>query len=94
MGINKQGFVDTLLDGHGVPAAGAFPTGFSTFGSEHVTTEGYDPDGAKALLEAAGWVDSDGDGIRKRTASSWSFAGSPTPAARSCPCWLRPPRLR
>ena len=64
MGINKQGFVDTLLDGHGVPAAGAFPTGFSTFGSEHVTTEGYDPDGAKALLEAAGWVDSDGDSIR------------------------------
>ena len=66
MGINKQGFVDTLLDGHGVPAAGAFPTGFSTFGSEHVTTEGYDPDGAKALLEAAGWVDSDGDGIREK----------------------------
>ena len=66
MGINKQGFVDTLLDGHGVPAAGAFPTGFSTFGSEHVTTEGYDPDGAKVLLEAAGWVDSDGDGIREK----------------------------
>ena len=66
MGINKQGFVDTLLDGHGVPAAGAFPTGFSTSGSEHVTTEGYDPDGAKVLLEAAGWVDSDGDGIREK----------------------------
>lgn len=66
MGIDKQSFVDTLLDGHGVPAAGAFPAGFSTFGGEHVTTEGYDPDGAKSLLEAAGWVDSDGDGIREK----------------------------
>ena len=66
MGINKQGFVNTLLDGHGVPANGAFPDGFSTFGGEHLKTESYDPEGAKAVLEAAGWVDSDGDGIREK----------------------------
>ena len=66
MGINKEGFVKTLLDGHGVPANGAFPDGFSTFGGEHVKTETYDPEGAKALLESAGWVDSDGDGIREK----------------------------
>ena len=66
MGIDKEGFVAVLLDGHGVPGHGAFPDGFSTFGGEHVTTEGYDPEGAKALLEAAGWVDSDGDGIREK----------------------------
>lgn len=66
MGINKAGFVAALLDGHGVPANGAFPDGFSTFGGEHVTTESYDPEGAKAILEAAGWVDTDGDGIREK----------------------------
>ena len=66
MGIDKEGFVAVLLDGHGVVGHGAFPDGFSTFGGEHVTTEGYDPEGAKALLEEAGWVDSDGDGIREK----------------------------
>lgn len=66
MGIDKEGFVAVLLDGHGVPGHGAFPDGFSTFGGEHVTTEGYDPEGAKALLEEAGWVDTDGDGIREK----------------------------
>ncbi len=66
MGIDKEGFVAVLLDGHGVPGHGAFPDGFSTFGGEHVTTEGYDPEGAKVLLEEAGWVDSDGDGIREK----------------------------
>jgi peptide/nickel transport system substrate-binding protein len=66
MGIDKEGFVAVLLDGHGVVGHGAFPDGFSTFGGEHVTTEGYDPEGAKAILEEAGWVDTDGDGIREK----------------------------
>ena len=66
MGIDKEGFVAVLLDGHGVVGHGAFPDGFSTFGGEHVTTEGYDPEGAKALREEAGWVDTDGDGIREK----------------------------
>jgi peptide/nickel transport system substrate-binding protein len=66
MGINKEGFVATLLDGHGVAGNGAFPDGFSTFGGENVKTETYDPEGAKKVLEEAGWVDSDGDGIREK----------------------------
>ena len=66
MGIDKQGFVSALLDGHGVPGNGAFPDGFATFGGENVTTEPYDPESAKEVLEAAGWLDSDGDGIREK----------------------------
>ena len=66
MGIDKQGFVTALLDGHGVVGTGAFPDGFSSFGGEHVTTEGYDPEGARQVLEAAGWRDTDGDGIREK----------------------------
>ena len=66
MGIDRAGFVAVLLDGHGVVGHGAFPDGFSTFGGERVTTEDYDPEGAKVLLEEAGWVDGDGDGIREK----------------------------
>ncbi len=66
LGINKEGFVTALLNGHGVPATGAFPDGFSSFGGENVTTEAYDPEAAMAVLEEAGWVDEDGDGIREK----------------------------
>ena len=65
MGIDKEGFVTTLLNGRGQAAKGPFPASM-TFGDDTVTTESYDPDGAKALLEAAGWVDTDGDGIREK----------------------------
>ncbi len=66
MSIDKEGFVTALLDGHGVAANGAFPDGFSGFGGEHVKAEAYDPEGAKACLEEAGWIDTDGDGIREK----------------------------
>ncbi len=66
LGIDKEGFVAVLLDGHGVVGNGAFPDGFSTFGGENITTETYDPEAARAALEEAGWVDTDGDGIREK----------------------------
>lgn len=65
MGINKEGFVNTLLDGYGYVATGAFPDTVA-FGGSTLKTETYDPEGAKALLEEAGWVDTDGDGIREK----------------------------
>ena len=65
MGIDKEGFVKTLLRGNGYPGNGAFPAGFA-FGGDKVTTETYDPEGAKRVLEEAGWSDTDGDGIREK----------------------------
>ncbi|HIR94305.1 MAG TPA: ABC transporter substrate-binding protein [Candidatus Egerieimonas intestinavium] len=65
MGIDKEGFVETLLNGNGYAAVGVYPDNFS-FGGDVVTTESYDPEGAKKVLEEAGWVDSDGDGIREK----------------------------
>ena len=85
MGINKEGFVKTLLDGHGVPANGAFPDGFSTFGGEHVKTETYDPEGAKAVLECAGWVDSDGDGIREKDGTKLTIRWLTYPSRQELP---------
>ncbi len=65
MGIDKEGFVNTLLQGNGYAAIGVYPDSFS-FGGDAVTAESYDPEGAKAILEAAGWVDADGDGYREK----------------------------
>lgn len=65
MGINKDGFVNTLLNGYGYTGKGAFPENFS-FGGQNVTTESYDPEGAAKVLEEAGWIDTDGDGIREK----------------------------
>ena len=64
-GIDRQGFVDTLLSGRGSKATGPFPDEFA-FGDATVRAEDFDPEAAKATLEAAGWVDSDGDGVRER----------------------------
>lgn len=65
MGIDKQRFVDTLLDGNGYPASGPFPQSLS-FGGDAVKAKAYDPQAARDLLEQAGWVDTDGDGIREK----------------------------
>lgn len=65
MGIDKEGFVNTLLSGYGYVAAGAFPDTVA-FGGSTLHAEAYDPEGAKAVLEAAGWTDADGDGIREK----------------------------
>ena len=61
MGIDKEGFCSVIMEGRGVPAAGAFPDSFS-YGNKAVDAPSYDPEGAKALLKEAGWSDTDGDG--------------------------------
>lgn len=61
MGIDKEGFCSVLMEGRGIPAKSAFPSSFS-YGNEAVTAPDYDPEGAKAILEEAGWTDTDGDG--------------------------------
>jgi len=72
MGIDRQRIVDALLYGQG--AVGTQPM-ISTIWAHDPTIEPYpfDPDSARALLEAAGWTDSDGDGIRDRDGRPLSF---------------------
>ncbi len=83
LGINKQGFVDVLLNGYGYTATGAFPDSFS-FG-KGITTESFDPDQAKAVLEAAGWVDTDGDGIREKNGQKLSIRWLTYPSRQELP---------
>lgn len=65
MGIDKEGFITTLLNNRGVAAVGPFTANLA-FGDDTVSSVSYDPEGAKQLLEQAGWVDTDGDGIREK----------------------------
>ena len=85
MGINKEGFVSTLLEGHGQPGNGAFPDGFSTFGGENVKTESYDPEGAAKVLEEAGWKDTDGDGIREKDGQKLTIRWLTYPSRQELP---------
>ena len=64
MGIDKESFVQVLLFGHGYVAKGVFPDSFSFAGDPDAPD--YDPEGARQLLEQAGWTDTDGDGIREK----------------------------
>lgn len=72
MSMNKDGFTSVLLQGNGTPAEGPFPANFS-FGGDAVKAAAYDIEGAKAVLEAAGWVDSNGDGIREKNGQPLSI---------------------
>lgn len=65
MGIDKEGFVNTLLQGHGYAAAGPYPADMLE-GSPQPQAPGYDPKAAGEILEQAGWTDQDGDGIREK----------------------------
>ncbi len=84
MGIDKESFVNTLLNGYGYVGNGAFPETFS-FGGQNVTTESYDPEGAKALLEDAGWVDTDGDGIREKNGETLTIRWISYPSRQELP---------
>lgn len=65
MCMDKDGFTSVLLQGNGGPAVGPFPDNFK-FGGNALEDTGYDIEGAKKLLESAGWIDTDGDGIREK----------------------------
>jgi peptide/nickel transport system substrate-binding protein len=63
MGIDRQLIVDELLGG-----LTTVPHSFwsdTPYFNEAIEVIGYDPEGAMALLDEAGWIDADGDGVRE-----------------------------
>lgn len=84
MGIDKEGFVNTLLDGNGYSAVGVYPDSFE-FGGDAVTTETYDLEDAKKVLEEAGWVDKDGDGIREKDGKDLTIRWLTYPSRQELP---------
>jgi peptide/nickel transport system substrate-binding protein len=65
--INRQQLIDVALLGHGVicPTNWACPPVMTNQLNPDLTATPYDPEMAKQILDDAGYVDSDGDGIRE-----------------------------
>ncbi|UCC49684.1 MAG: hypothetical protein JSV41_05870 [Gemmatimonadota bacterium] len=72
LAINREQIVQTVRNGLGVVAKGPVPPFHWAYHRE-LEPLPYNPDSARALLEAAGWVDRDGDGIRERDVYRASF---------------------
>jgi len=83
LGIDKEGFVNTLLNGYGYVGSGAFPDSFP-FG-KGINAKEYDPEKAKEVLEAAGWVDTDGDGIREKDGKTLTINWVSYPSRQELP---------
>jgi peptide/nickel transport system substrate-binding protein len=63
-GLDRDALVALALNGHGKPATG--PVDGLPWNNPDAAIAGNDMAGAKATLDAAGWVDGDGDGIREK----------------------------
>jgi peptide/nickel transport system substrate-binding protein len=65
MAIDRQTLVDVGYGAGGLPTCNLVPAP-AEFASDNTGCLTQDMEGAKALLEGAGWTDSDGDGIRDK----------------------------
>jgi peptide/nickel transport system substrate-binding protein len=71
-GLDRQALIDKSLHGQGLVADSPILPG--TWAYDSSTPEySYDPEKAKALLDQAGWLDSDGDGVRDKEGVKLAF---------------------
>jgi peptide/nickel transport system substrate-binding protein len=71
-GLDRQGLIDREMNGQAVVAHSPILPGTWAHAPE-ITEYAYDPATARTLLEQAGWIDSDGDGVRDREGANLSF---------------------
>jgi len=72
MGIDRGEIVDVVRQGYGEIARGPVPP-FHWAHHTEMEPLPYDPAAARALLDSAGWIDRDGDGVRERDVVSATF---------------------
>lgn len=70
--LDRQKLVDAVLNGQGLVAHTPVLPGTWAYDAE-VRQYGHDPARARQLLDEAGWVDSDGDGVRDREGARLAF---------------------
>jgi peptide/nickel transport system substrate-binding protein len=70
--INKQDLIDGVVLGLGQEATGPYRPGTWAY-NPNVRRYAYDPAQAKALLAAAGWKDTDGDGLLDKDGRPFTF---------------------
>jgi peptide/nickel transport system substrate-binding protein len=65
MAVDRREIIRAVLKGYGTAATTTVAPYHWAYDSVAVPPLPYDPEGARALLESAGWVDRNGDGIRE-----------------------------
>jgi peptide/nickel transport system substrate-binding protein len=71
LALDRERILEQVLDGQGVPISGPFLPGYWATDEQEIPP--YDPAKARELLAAAGWADSDGDGILDRQGKPLRF---------------------
>jgi peptide/nickel transport system substrate-binding protein len=72
--LDRQLIADSVYFGFAIQANGNQPVLSQAYAPDRTNTiYNFDPDTANALLDEAGWVDSDGDGIREKDGQKFSF---------------------
>jgi peptide/nickel transport system substrate-binding protein len=70
--IQRQNLIDVLLNGNGRLIPGPIPPYFWAY-DETLPVDIFNPDEAEDLLDLAGWIDKNGDGVRKREGKPLEF---------------------
>jgi peptide/nickel transport system substrate-binding protein len=65
LGTNRAEITQAMLQGYGTVSNSGVPPFHWAFDPDVHEQDGYDPDAAMALLDDAGWMDRDGDGVRE-----------------------------
>ncbi len=70
--FNRQEIIATLYSGFSKPVSGPFYIGSSAY-DKTIAPLPFDPAAAERLLQEAGWVDGDGDGVREKEGVKFEF---------------------
>jgi len=72
--LDRKLVAEQIYQGFAIQADGTQPVLSVAYAPDQVNTVyNYDPEKAMSLLEEAGWIDSDGDGIREKDGVKFSF---------------------
>ncbi|HEX9016803.1 MAG TPA: ABC transporter substrate-binding protein [Chloroflexota bacterium] len=71
-GIDKEKIIQSVMAGQGDAGKGPMPPASWAYDSRYPGYQ-FDPRKAEALLDSAGWIDSNGDGIREKDGAQLSF---------------------
>lgn len=73
MALDRPQIIDDIWSGAARVAHSNLSPKYAFYYNNDVKQYPYDPDGANALLDQAGWVDSDGDGVRDKDGVALAF---------------------